>query len=347
MPSIHLGTNPPVDIALGSASISRAYLGSQAVWPTCDLPPYGCNTNVDPWCVTDFSGAWALCTGLTSFPLLNVSSGTNFNFAWQSCNQLTSFPVLDVGQGTTFEGAWYNCTGLTSFPFLNFDSGTNFNDAWYFCTNLTTFPAGVFNNCLATDFYRAWSICALDQASVDNILVSLDTAGQTNGIVDIDGGTSSHPGSAGLAAKSSLEGKGWTVLVNSPPPLISFSLQPSNSSVTAPSPTSFTATASTNDSGTLSYQWQISTDGGASFTNLVEAGVYSGVTTTTLSISNSTGLNGLVYRVVVSSTGPAPSVNSSPATLTVAPNPWDENFNDWSFQNFGWPNVIALDWWGT
>jgi len=72
----------------------------------------------------------------------------------------------------------------------------------------------MFDSCLATKFYEAWFNCALDETSVDNILVSLDTAGQSNGTVSLDGGTSSPPGSAGGAAKASLIFKGWTVFTN-------------------------------------------------------------------------------------------------------------------------------------
>jgi hypothetical protein len=72
----------------------------------------------------------------------------------------------------------------------------------------------MFDSCLATIFTNAWQNCALDETSVDNILVSLDTAGQSNGTVNIGGGTSAAPGAAGAAAKVSLEGKGWTVTTN-------------------------------------------------------------------------------------------------------------------------------------
>jgi hypothetical protein len=72
----------------------------------------------------------------------------------------------------------------------------------------------MFDSTTATYFYFTWKDCALDQTSVDNILVSLDTAGQLGGLVDIDGGTSSAPGTAGAAAKLSLQGKGWTVNTN-------------------------------------------------------------------------------------------------------------------------------------
>jgi hypothetical protein len=125
--------------------------------------------------------------------------------------------LLDVSNGVSFYGAWNNCISLTSFPLLDVSSGTNFNGAWFDCNSLTTFPAGMFDSCSTSNssaFSFAWQSCALNQTSVDNILVSLDTSGITNKIVHINGGTSSAPGAAGLAAKASLEGKGWTVLTN-------------------------------------------------------------------------------------------------------------------------------------
>lgn len=132
-----------------------------------------------------------------------------------------------------------------------------------------------------------------------------------------------------------------------PTPAITFTAQPGNVSVTAPAGATLTAAATTNDAGTLSYQWQVSTNSGASYTNITNSGVYSGSTTTTLSISNSTGLDGRMYRVVVSSTGGAPSATSTSGTLTVTPEPWSGTFSDWTFQNYGWPDAISLDWWGT
>jgi len=72
----------------------------------------------------------------------------------------------------------------------------------------------MFDACPATNFTNAFVGCALSQTSVDNILVSIDTAEQINGTLNITGGTSSAPSATGLAAKTSLEGKGWTVTVN-------------------------------------------------------------------------------------------------------------------------------------
>ena len=93
--------------------------------------------------------------------------------------------------------------------------------------------------------------------------------------------------------------------------------QPAAASVTAPAAASFVVGASTTPAGgTLTFQWQ--EDQGSGFANLADAGVYSGSTTSTLSISDSTGLDTYQYRVVVSNTGASADVTSDAATLTVA-----------------------------
>jgi len=55
---------------------------------------------------------------------------------------------------------------------------------------------------------------ALTEASVDHLLISLDNYGLSNGYLVLSAGTNAIPSAAGLAAKTSLEGKGWYVDVN-------------------------------------------------------------------------------------------------------------------------------------
>ena len=100
---------------------------------------------------------------------------------------------------------------------------------------------------------------------------------------------------------------------------ITIDSQPADASVTAPAAASFVVAASLRGAagGTATFQWAVSTDSGTTFANITDGGVYSGATTSTLSISDSTGLDGYQYRVVVSATGAA-DVTSSAATLTVA-----------------------------
>jgi hypothetical protein len=93
--------------------------------------------------------------------------------------------------------------------------------------------------------------------------------------------------------------------------------QPAAASVTAPAAAQFVVAASTTPAGgTLTFQWQ--EDSGAGFGDITDGGIYSGATTNTLDLSDSTGLDTYQYRVVVSNTGASASVTSDAATLTVA-----------------------------
>jgi hypothetical protein len=89
---------------------------------------------------------------------------------------------------------------------------------------------------------------------------------------------------------------------------------PSNAIICAGGNTSFTVAAA----GTgISYQWQLSTNGGATFTNVANGGVYSGAATSTLNLTGVTaGLNNNQYRCVVSGTC-TPAANSAAGILTV------------------------------
>lgn len=101
----------------------------------------------------------------------------------------------------------------------------------------------------------------------------------------------------------------YTVTATASAPTITSN--PSNSSVCSPTATSFTVGA--NNSPT-SYTWQVNNGGG--YANISNGGVYSNATTATLSISNSTGLNGYLYRASATN-GTGTSSFSTAATLTV------------------------------
>jgi surface protein len=178
------------------------------------------NQNVNNWDVSkvttfgDFQyfGVFEGCTNFNQ-PLdnWNTSSGIQFRQAWLGCSSLTSFPLLNVSSGTNFFQAWLNCTSLTSFPLLNVSSGTNFGNAWRSCTSLTTFPPNMFDTVTATNFTNAFLLTALNETSIDNILVSINTANTSNGTFNQSGG--SAPSSTGEAAIDALRSRGWTVTV--------------------------------------------------------------------------------------------------------------------------------------
>ncbi|HYC39374.1 MAG TPA: T9SS type A sorting domain-containing protein [Chitinophagaceae bacterium] len=95
------------------------------------------------------------------------------------------------------------------------------------------------------------------------------------------------------------------------------SQHPANSTICEPATTSTSFTATGTGSGVI-YQWQESTNGGASWNNVVNGGVYSGATTSTLTLSNiPPSMNGYQYRALVSNATCTAPAASNAATLTV------------------------------
>jgi hypothetical protein len=88
-------------------------------------------------------------------------------------------------------------------------------------------------------------------------------------------------------------------------------LNPVNVTVSAGATATFTANATGTPTPTV--QWQVSTDGGANFSNL------SGATTTTLSFSATTGMNGNKYRLVFTNSGGSATTTAATLTVNAAP----------------------------
>lgn len=151
--------------------------------------------------------AWMIAKGAGD----DYGAVTDFSSFWRGRGELTSFPLIDTSSGTNFGQAWRDCSSLTSFPLIDTSSGTNFNSAWNGCSSLTSFPANAFDSCPATDFTDAFTNTALTQTSIDNILTSIDTANTSSGTFDQSGG--SAPSATGEAAIDNLRARGWTVTV--------------------------------------------------------------------------------------------------------------------------------------
>lgn len=88
-----------------------------------------------------------------------------------------------------------------------------------------------------------------------------------------------------------------------------------NTIVAAPNACNFALIVNGFGQPTFSYLWKISTDGGTNYSNVTDAGVYTGSNTNTLAISNSTGLTGNKYKADVNNG--AATVTSDVITLTV------------------------------
>lgn len=99
--------------------------------------------------------------------------------------------------------------------------------------------------------------------------------------------------------------------------VLSFMTKPSNLTVTAPATATFsTVVAISPVGGAISYQWLKQDPTTKAYGDVADAGVYTGSATNTLTISDSTGLNGSVYKVMVSAPN-AVSITSVAVKLTV------------------------------
>jgi pimeloyl-ACP methyl ester carboxylesterase len=129
-------------------------------------------------------------------------------------------------------------------------------------------------------------------------------------------------------ADNSSAGAAWVFAVSASPfvwpPEIT--MQPVNQAVTVGQNSTFTVAA--DGSPTPMLQWQVSTNAGVTWTNLTNTSPYSGVTSTTLSVSSvPSSLNGTQFRCVA--TNSAGSAASAAATLTIKPAFTTQPTNQW------------------
>ena len=160
--------------------------------------------------MTNLSGFYCNENQLTG-PLPNLNGLSNLFIINCGDNQLSG-PIPDI---STF--------GLTTLIRFNI-YGNNFTGTltgfqsgapslqWIYCynNNFTGFTGGVpgtlsqflaFNN-------------NFTQTAVDNILQAFVDAGGSNGILNVGGTGNSAPSAAGIANRSILAGRGWTVFTN-------------------------------------------------------------------------------------------------------------------------------------
>lgn len=126
----------------------------------------GCaNLNID---ATDFSTAktknivnlvraFAGCSSLSSFPLIDTSNVESFQQAWRECVSLSAFPLLDTSKGKSFNSTWLSAVNLKNFPEINTSNSINFANTWRDCYSLNSFP--LLDTSKGTSFDSAWRYC--------------------------------------------------------------------------------------------------------------------------------------------------------------------------------------------
>ena len=122
--------------------------------------------------VTEMSGMFAGCFGLTSLDLrnFNTSNVTNMSGMFAVCLSLTSLDVsgFNISNVTNMNGMFMQCSSLTSIDLSNFNTSnvTNMNGMFKQCSSLTSLDLSNFNTSNVTDMREMFHFCS-DLTSLD------------------------------------------------------------------------------------------------------------------------------------------------------------------------------------
>ena len=214
-------TSWTVAIPSGVTSIYAAWANNQLTSWTIAIPSSVTNIQVAwyynqltswtvaiPSGVTDFTYAWAN-NQLTSWTVAIPSGVTNIAYAW-AYNQLTSWNVAIPSGVFSLHNTWRN-NQLTSWTIAIPSGVQDFNSTWLNNTTLVNFAANIFDGCLGREFAQAFTNTGLNQQSIDNILVSINSNNTSNGRFNQSGG--SAPSVTGQSAITAMRSRGWTITV--------------------------------------------------------------------------------------------------------------------------------------
>jgi len=265
-------------------------------------------------------------------------TGTNLSYQWQ----------INTGSGWSNLSTGTNYASVTSPNLVITNISTGMNNYQYRCV--------ISNPCVVTTSAATLSVLSVPSISAQSGDVTICTGANTTFTVTASGtaiayqwqvnsgstwNNITNTGVYSGATSSALTITGATVGMhnNKYRCLVSGTCSPTaistfatlfigaNAAITK-DPTSLTACSGTTSSMnitatgfTLSYQWQVSTNSGGSWSNVSNSAFYSGATTNTLTFtSTSLTLNGNMYRCVATNTC-GNSATSAAATLSVATSP--------------------------
>jgi hypothetical protein len=199
---------------------NNSFTGDLSSWP---LPSGLTQLYLHNNSFTGDLSSWPLPSGLTYLYLHN-NSFTGDLSSWP----LPSGLVVLYLHNNSFTGdvsVWILPSGLTYLS-LRDNSFTGDVSVWILPSGLTQLSlydnsftyastGGAFTGVTsAIDTFLVYTN-AMSSGNVDNMLVDCDTSGISNESINV-GGTNAAPGAVGLAAKTSLESKGWTVTITAP-----------------------------------------------------------------------------------------------------------------------------------
>lgn len=198
------GNNYTSFSAIDVSTLTELRLGNVSALLT-DINLNGCSgliPSLDALLAT-FSAVETLDIGFIGTASVDLTACAALTTLYSHYNNLSA---IDLSGNTSLSIVGLNNNSLTSF-----DASALVDLTTLYLNNNSLLAITIANPLVS------WLVAsgnALDEASVDGVLVQLVANGLSSGHVDLSGGTNSPPSATGLAAKATLEGLGWTVTVN-------------------------------------------------------------------------------------------------------------------------------------
>jgi autotransporter-associated beta strand protein len=312
-------------IAGAFSSYTLPSLATGLAWDTSQLSVGGngtlkvvCDGTLTASSGSDVSTCSGVGVGIGGGPTASGGSGSGYTYLWSPATGLndatlanpTASPITTTAYTVTVTDS-EGCTAVSSAVTVTVNLPTiTLGANPHVCPGTTsanlTYSA---TTCSPNEYSIDFDAAAEAQGFSDVALTGLPASPIT---ITVPGAAPSATYNATLTVKNSTSGDvsagvAITVTVDAPPVI---SASPTNLTVGANSPASFYVTAT---GAGLTYQWQVSGDGGTTFTNVTGNGTAASYTNLSAALSD----NGLQYQVIVSGTCNPSTTSTPPALLTV------------------------------
>lgn len=264
-----------------------------------------------------------LCQNAAATALSVTATGTTLSYQWYSNTTATTSGGTTVGTNSaSYTPVTTSAGTLYYYCVVSAACGTSVTSNVSGAVNVTAIPSAPSGTINISANPSCGAATLTYSAPNANIYWQTTAGGTLTGNPTTSSYTSSATAGSYTIYVRELNGACWSTATSvnftvvAP---VNVTAQPLNKIITDGSNTTFAVTAT---GSTLTYQWQVDT--GSGFVNLSNGAPYTTVTTSTLNITGATiGMNGYLYRCIVSGAAPCSSVTSNAGSLTVgltAPN---------------------------
>lgn len=137
--------------------------------------------------ITNMSGMFSGCSGLTDVPLFNTGTCQNMSAMLYGCSSLASVPLFDTSECRNMSYMFYGCSSLTAVPLFSTGACTNMHYMLGNCSSLESVP--LFDTSACQDMFGALGGCtSLTTIPLLDTSACIDMRYMCDGCPNVEGG---------------------------------------------------------------------------------------------------------------------------------------------------------------